>query len=147
MPYKLDFEGSAKDLKALIHQYFEQCDQDKKPYSEAGLCYYLGLPISRYKYLMDCAYRYTQETQNRSAVKCDINDESIQWAHVEVLAQEVLRIADQLSSRSDKMALAQVRNARLGGYEDRPAAKAGTAEPIKVEMTLKGLQRGVDPFA
>ena len=147
MALRQDFDCSPDELEALITQYFDQCDQEGKYYSEAGLCYAINIPISRYKSLIEHAYKYTEITHGKNKYKQDVNDDSIQWPHLEVLARQVLRIAEQLAQRTDKMALAQVRNSRLGGYEDRPSAAApGQSGPIKVELEIKGTKKGTDPF-
>ncbi len=147
MSARQDFPYPVKELENKISQYFQECDEAGKYYSEAGLCYAIGIPLSRYRYLMEIAYNYTRVTQGINKYKQDIKDESIQWGHLEVLAREVLRIAEQLAQRTDKMALAQVRNASLGGYEERPAqARQQPDGPLKIEVELKGGKRGVDPF-
>lgn len=141
-----DFKCTVRELEALIDQYFTECDEAGKSYSEAGLCYHIGLPLARYKYLMDIAYAYTTSRAERERIKREAGDDSIQWGHLEVLALQVLRIADQLSRRSDKMALTQVRYARLGGYDDKPAKAGEDTGPVKVELFIAGIQEGSDPF-
>lgn len=139
-----DFKFNAEALERLINQYFIECDERERWYSEAGLCAYIGLPLARYRKYMKASETYLA-TQDKKTAREEIGDESIQYGHLEVLARGALRIAEQLSQRTDKMALAQVKQLHLGGYDEKATAKAkANDEPVKIEVSLKGA--GGDPF-
>lgn len=141
---KVDFAISSKKLEALINQYFSECDEQGKFYSEPGLCNYINLPLPRYRYYMKMSEKYLGVVQGRQNVKEEIGDKTIQYKHLEVLAKASLRIGDQLSNRTDKMALAQIKQLHLGGYDDKASTKQNSSEPIKLELHLKGA--GNNPF-
>ena len=152
MPFKQDFEQSPDELKVLIDQYFQACDDNNKYYSEQGLCRHLGLHWARYQQLMDYAAKVFAVTSGRKELRDEIekSDQSIQWPQLEVLAREVLRIGEQLAQRTDKMALQQVKNFRLGGYDDGKKLTGktpdGSDKPLQVELSISGTRKGVDPF-
>ena len=140
---KQDFNCSAKALEVLINQYFQDCDDSKVFYSEPGLCNYINMPLPRYRYYMKVSEKYLSVVQGRQNVKDEIGDKTIQYGHLEVLARASLRIGEQLSNRTDKMALAQIKQLHLGGYDDKAGAKS-SSEPVKIEVSLKGA--GGNPF-
>ena len=140
---KRDFNCSAKALEVLINQYFQDCDDNKVYYSEPGLCNYINMPLPRYRHYMKASEKYLSVVQGRQNIKDEIGDETIQYGHLEVLAKASLRIGEQLSNRTDKMALAQIKQLHLGGYDDKAGAKS-SSEPVKIEVSLKGA--GGDPF-
>ncbi len=138
---KCDFNISSKQLEVLINQYFSECDAKGIYYSEPGLCNYINMPLPRYRYYMKASEKYLSVIQGRQNVKDEIGDKTIQYSHLEVLARASLRIGEQLSNRTDKMALAQIKQLHLGGYDDKASVRPNSpSEPVKIELSIKGVE-------
>lgn len=113
-----------QELEVAIDEYFDECDKQKEVYDEAGLALYLGVSLQ------------TLQNWYDGVVKKDYQD-AVRQAYLRIQHQVAVdpRYMDKaLSTR----AIFLLKQARLGGYQDKVEAKQ------EVNLRITG-GKGIDP--
>lgn len=143
MPIKLDFDYPAKELTKRINRYMTQCQDSGRLPTDAGLAIALNVPIARLEVLAAYAYEYTRNVALQANFRDAHKDERLQYQHLIALQSGLAQMRDEIQQRKDVMSLFRLKQPIYGGYSDK-ADKPNN--DINVNVSIKGMDKGVDPF-
>lgn len=104
-----------EELEKKCSQYFSQCDDDDKKYTQPGLILFLDIAESTFNlWVSDDKGKYTEVSK--------------------VLKRAMLRMRDDLEQRGDTMSLFRLKQGCYGGYSDRPQEDSGHGIQVNVSF-------------
>lgn len=114
---------SAEQMQAVIDSYFEECDEQDKPYSVSGLCY--ALDMDRLTLLRYCD---RDETETDSELS-----NTIKRAKARILAQQEERL---LSGKGSTVGLIfSMKNNH--GWKDTQDINANVNDTVTIDVQIK----------
>ena len=122
MARKAEIECSAEKLGALVEQYFAECEENSRKPTAPGLCFALGISVSKFLKIIGSDGEYRRR------------------GHARVLEMAQLRLIDDIEQRTDSMSVSR---SKLPVYSIGRDLKQGG---VTVKIELGGMKKGDEPF-
>ena len=119
MAQKSIFKCSAEELKALVEQYFIECEENSRKPTAPGLCVRLGITVTKFIGIV-------------GGKNCG--------AYARVLQMAQLRLIDDIEQRTDSMSVSR---AKLPVYT---LSQSGEESGVTINLVLGGIAKGEKPF-
>ena len=125
-----DFTCTPRELETQIGIYFADAERGRVPMSDAALCYAIGIPYIRYRYILSAMDKLASRTETPDKYP------DIQIEHGYVLQRGVLRLISFLQASKSPNDILATKQPHLGGFTDKGAPEASA--PPAVTVILRG---------